>query len=226
MRNLTMLCALLCLAVAPAWAVGPVDGEIGAIWWQNDFESTGGSTNVSDEASAPGFRAELWFAKKFGVRAATFNADVDNINVESSDYTSVDVLYKLFAPTKNNFIALGAGWQEMDLESIGVADGTSGARISAEGRVGLIGMVHVYGQGSYLPELDDAPAMNSADGMFREIEGMEYEVGLSWKMFPFVAAKAGYRVTDVDFTRTDALSIDYSGNAKTDGYFAGISAQF
>lgn len=217
--------ALLFFLSAPAMALGPIDGEVGAIWWANSFDSNGGSSAISEDSGAPGLRAEIWFVNKVGVRAQSYSADLDDVGAESSDYTSVDVMWKFFAPTENNFIAAGAGWQEMDLESIGLADGTSGARLSVETRIGLAGLLYAYGQGSYFPELDDADAMSSGDGRFTEIDGLEYEAGLFWKMFPFVNMRAGYRATEIDFTRVNTLA-SFSGTAKTDGFFAGVGIHF
>ena len=55
MKRLLMTLALLGLATAlPANALGPVDGEVGAIWWQNDFEVSGTCPRFSQLRTAAG----------------------------------------------------------------------------------------------------------------------------------------------------------------------------
>jgi hypothetical protein len=64
-----------------------------------------------------------------------------------------------------------------------------------------MGAVYAYGHGSYLPSLDDTPAVGG--GTFEDMDGYEYELGVAWKMAPFISAHAGYRMTSIDFTQTD-----------------------
>jgi opacity protein-like surface antigen len=224
-----LICGLFllsCCLVGQAMALGPVDGEFGAIWWENDYESTGTGSDLSSSASAPGFRGELWFLKRYGIRAAMFSSDVEQVGVEDSDYTSVDLMWKAVAPMENNFFAVGLGWTEMDLSSAGMAVDTSGARISVEGRVALVGLVYVYGQGSYLPELDDGEALNPLDGNFTDMTGFEYEAGVSVKMAPFLSLRAGYRAQKVDFTRVDLVGAEFDGDSESSGFLAGLTVRF
>ncbi len=220
------LAAAFLLTAAPARALGPIDGEFGAIWWANEFDSAGGAAGISEDSGAPAYRAEIWFVNKVGLRAAVYNADLEDIGAENSDQASVDVLWKVFAPSENNFLAVGAGWQELDLEAIGMADGTSGPRAALEGRIGIVGLLYAYGQGSYYFEHDDADAMVAADGRFSDIDGHEYEVGVFWKMFPFVNMRAGFRASEIGFTRVDAVGTSFDGTADTEGWFAGVGIHF
>ncbi len=215
----------LILAAAPAAAMGPVDGEVGAVWWANEFDASDGASTLNADGDAPGFRAELWMFKKYGVRAGIYTSDLGDVNMEDSDYMSLDLLWRPISPMENTFVAFGLGYQEMDLASIGLAGDTSGARVSAEGRFGL-GVVYLYGQASYLPELDDAPAVQAADGRFFDMSGMEYELGVSWKMAPFVNLRAGFREHSVDFTREDALSNRFDGTAESSGFLLGLTFNF
>ena len=81
-------------AAVPAVALGPIDGEVGAVWWANDFDSTGGASTLTADGDAPGFRAELWVYNKYGVRAGLYTSDLDDVNTENSDYMSVDLLWR------------------------------------------------------------------------------------------------------------------------------------
>ncbi len=206
---------LSCVMALPASALGPVDGEIGALWWANEYDVDGASAVDGD---APGFRAEVWMMKKYGVRAARFSSDLDDIGLDSSDYSSLDLMWKAFSPTENNFLALGLGWEEMDMTGIGLDGDTSGVRLSVEGRVGIIGAVYAYGQGSYLPSLDDA---TSAGATLKDLEGFEYELGVSWKAAPFISFRAGYRENSLDYS-----SAGIDGTAETRGFLLGTGFHF
>ena len=127
---------------------------------------------------APGFKAELWIKKAFGFRASRYSSDVDALTAETSDFTSLDFMWRPFSPGENNFVAVGVGWQESDLGNIGLASDTSGARINVEGRIAVAGIVYFYGQGSYLPELDDAQSVVPGES-FADLSGHEYEVHIS-----------------------------------------------
>jgi hypothetical protein len=224
-RSATLASVLgaLLASISPAAALGPVDGEVGAVYWFNDFEAPG----ISEDAGAPGFRAELWFVERFGVRGARFSSDPDDLGSgASSDYTSIDLLWRALSAAENSFLAVGAGWEEIDLSSIGLDGDTSGVRLSLEGRLGLIGAIYGYAQLSYLPALDDAPSV--VPGLrFDEMTGLEYEAGVSWKMAPFVSLRAGYRRNSVDFTLDDGLpGSDPEDTAESAGFLAGLGLHF
>jgi hypothetical protein len=226
-RNLVSaaVVALAALGFAtPTTALGPVDGEVGAVWWASDHEVSSGSGAVSEGADAPGFRAELWFYERYGVRASLFSAEPDSLTDTTSDYTSLDVMWRAFSPTENNFVAIGAGWEDMDLATVGLDGSTSGARVSAEGRLSA-GIAYFYAQGSWQPALDDAPA-EAGLGRFENLEGKELEAGASVTVFPFMALRAGFRMQDVDFTFVDPVSQETDGNVETAGWFAGLTVRF
>jgi hypothetical protein len=213
------------LVGGPALALGPISGEVGAVWWANDFDSGG----VSEDAGAPGLRAELWY-NDYGVRAMHFSSDLDEIDLDTSDYTSIDVMWKPFAPTENNFIAVGVGWEQVDFTNLDLDDDTSGVRLSVEGRVGLIGMLYAYGHAAYLPSLDDTPSrsLKAFDFEYQDMEGLEYELGVQFQPLPFMSIRAGYRETSVDFTLVDQLldvEVD-SDTAESSGVLAGVGFHF
>jgi hypothetical protein len=221
MKTLTRLVACCCLlfasAVAPVLAVGPIDGEVSALWWANDYDN--GET--STDAGSPGLRAELWMLERYGVRASQFGSDPDGS--DGADYTTLDVMWRALSPTENNFVAVGMGWQQMAIEGL---EDTSGVRVSIEGRIGLMDMLYAYGNGAYLPSLSDAQAADGLTGTFRDLDAYEYEMGVAWKAMPFMNVHAGYRVNGLSFNHetftTASLpdnSFDVSGNS---GGMAGL----
>ncbi len=174
-------------ATAPSWALGPVDGEIGLQWWSNNF-----SVDVSEgetSGGAFGGHAEVWWQDKWGLKGSLYRSDLDETGIESADHLSIDVKRRLFSLTDNSFVAVGLGWEDIDL-----VDGTnsSGARLLLEGRVGVVGALYLYGQTAWFPSLDDA-------GQRTDLNGNEYEAGLSYDPFPFLSLRAGYRRFKLDF---------------------------
>ena len=223
-----LTCGLVLLACAvggQALALGPVDAEVGAVWWDNDYVSNGATADFDADAGAPGFKAELWIKKAFGFRASRYSSDVDALTAEASDFTSLDFMWRPFSPSENNFVAIGVGWQESDLANVGLASDTSGARINVEGRIAVAGIVYFYGQGSYLPELDDAQSVVPGES-FADLSGHEYEVGASFNFLPVIGFKIGYREQNVDFTRTDILGTAIKGNSESAGFLGGLTFSF
>ena len=233
MRRARMSIPLLligCLAV-PAMAVGPIDGEVGAVWWANDFSYSSEVGSISSGAGAPGFRVELWFFNKFGARAERYSSEVDELTTETADYTSIDVLWRPFSPSQNNFVAIGLGWQDMDMSTIGLDGETSGVRAVVEGRVSLGGMFYAYGHGSYMPELDDATASDPMSGQYEDLAARQLELGVSWKAMPFLSVRGGYMTYTTDFTQTGidpllGMGTELKGEVKSEGFLVGLSARF
>ncbi len=217
---------LLCsLVAAPALAVGPVDGEVGALWWANEYETEG----VSADNGVPGFNAELWWQNKFGVRAQVLG-DVDD-TASSSDYTAVDVMWKAFAPTENNFFAVGLGWQEMDFTALNStlpidSGDTSGMRVALEGRIGIVGMVYAYGQAAYLPSMDDATGSSVNSDAYNDMDGLEFELGVSWKPAPFISVRGGYRENQLDYTRVELGGAESDESSESSGFLLGVGFHF
>ena len=231
--NRRILFGALCLAMTalPAAAAGPVDGEFGAVYWLSDYDGSG-VTALSSDSGSPAFRASLWLFDKYGVKAGVYRSDLDDVGaIEASSYTSIDVMWRPLSPTSNNYIAVGLGWQEMDLNAIGLEGDTSGARVSAEGRVGLGRLFYAYGEGAYMPDLDDANATTVGFGQFEDLSGYEYEAGISWKVAPFINVRAGYRVHSVDFNQTGldpllGFGSQFDGTAESSGFLMGARFNF
>lgn len=235
MTNITRaalgLLVLFAIGAVPAFALGPIDGEVGAVWWANEFAVNEGGASLTSDGDAPGYRAELWLLQRYGVRAGVYSSELDDLGGESTEYMSIDLLWRAFSPTANNFFAVGAGWEEMDLGLIGLDGDTSGPRISLEGRIGVAALVYFYGQGSYLPSMDDATASDSALGRFEDLSGHEVEVGVSWKTFPFMSLRAAYRTQRLDYTRTGYTPLpgqaeSMEGEVESKGFLAGLSVRF
>ena len=203
------------LAPTPAHALGPVDGEATLVYWDSDTEV--GSTSAS--SSNVGGRAELWFFEKLGVSAALYRPEGDDaLDGADFEYLNLDVKWRLHSPTENNFIAFGAGWQQVDLSGSTAAD-TSGPRLVVEGRVARAGVFYAYGRGAWLPDLDDweVAGVPLTDG-----EGKEIEIGLQVKPAPFVQLFAGWRMHEDTFEGPLGNDLDF----QHDGFLLGAGVNW
>ncbi len=186
-----------------ARAAGPLDVEVGLTWWSHDVEVNGVGSSSADDTGA---YAEVWWNEGWGLAADYFNSDPDEGAFDEASDFSVDVKRRVLSPTENNFLAVGAGWQDID---IGSGASTDGPRFLVEGRGG-VGIMFAYGQIAWMPDLGDA-------GVFRDVEGTETQVGVSLTPFPFLNLRLGYRVMDIDFR---------GGSRKADGYLLGGAVHF
>jgi len=219
------VCSLLCLfAGTPALAAGPIDGEVAVVWWANEFSTDTDTAAASSDAEALGLTAQMWVKKRYGLRASQFGSNPDGSS--GADYTSVDLLWKALAPSENNFVALGLGWQQMDMQ--GLDDSTSGARVIVEGRVGLGGSVFAYGHGSYLPSMSDSDAVETSLGRYEDLDAYEYEVGVAWNALSFMDVHAGYRANNLSYSLAAPTTLgapgQFSSNTPASGAISGIDA--
>lgn len=218
--NRIALASVICLSLAaPALAAGPLDGEVAAVWWANDFDSESEAGVDSTDGGAAGLRAQVWFKNKYGVKAMQYGSDP--ADSDGADYTSVDLMWRPLSPTENNFVAVGVGWQEMEVA--GLEDATSGMRLALEGRVGLAGMVYAYGNAAYLPSMGDSASEDVAFGDFEDLQSYEYELGVAWNATPFVNVHAGYRANTLDFNQTSVLAAGVGSGLDGSGSGGGSS---
>lgn len=218
-RVVSILAAgLLALAASPALALGPVEVEAGAIYWVHDLEVDSDGESVKESADAEALFAELWI-NKLGFRGAWYKSDVDENEIKAEvDYKSLDARWKVLKLTDSNFVALGAGWQQIEVDAMGESVDSSGIRLVADGNVGLGRLVYLYGEYVYYLEMDGFSIEGMSTG---DLDGYEFEFGLSIKPFPFLNLKAGYRISEFDY--------DIDGGTETwtpDGYYAGVSFNF
>lgn len=206
--RLRIACATLALMASAGGGVvhaaGPLDGSVGLGWWANGFDANLGSGDV-DAGTLSGF-AEVWWDQKWGIRGSRYESALEDAGIDTTDHLSIDFKRRFFSLTDNSFVALGAGWESIDLDAGGTS---SGLRLTAEGRVGLGGVVSLYGHTSWLPELDDIGARSN-------LEGREYEAGVSYDPAPFMSLRLGFRRFRLDYDEGGSPA-----SAESDGFILG-----
>ncbi|HEX6850089.1 MAG TPA: hypothetical protein VF139_01690 [Candidatus Polarisedimenticolaceae bacterium] len=208
MKKLLMAAAIVAAAGTPALALGPVDIDLGVVYWVSETED---DTEAVD-SEAPGGFVDLGFGDHWVVGASYYKADPDG--GEGIDFTNVSVKYKFISASRNNFFALGAG-----VEQLGIADDSStSARVFAEGRVS-VKIVYFYARAAYLPALGD---IDTGVGTFKGDTGTDFDAGIGIKPLPFFYIYAGY----TDKTRTFELPLAGDVDLKVKGPYAGVGFNF
>lgn len=202
-RFLSTSLVLLCLAAPGARASG-FTGEVLVEWWANEVELD--AANGSLDAGAFGGHADVWFGA-WGARVSVFDSELEGVAAGDADFLSVDIKRRLLSFTDNNFVALGLGWEDIDLA---LGDSSSGVRLLAEGQFAPLPFLHLYGQFAWMPALSDA-------GGRTDLEGREWEVGASFTPLPFLTLRGGWRQFDLDFQRGE----DGKSSSKSSGPIVG-----
>lgn len=165
-----------------------VDGSFYLAWWSNNFSAN--ALDASFDAGTVGADAEAWWGHKWGLQGSLYKSDVLESNSrEGPDFLSIDVKRRLISPTRNNFLALGLGWQSVEL---GQGADTQGYRFLMQGGLGLTPVLSLYGHVAWLP------GMVASDEL-EDPRGLEFEAGIAIKPFPFLSFRAGYRQFRLDY---------------------------
>ena len=173
------------LVTLPVRALGPVDGEVGVFTWVvDDYEDT------SVNSPLTGGYGELWLGERWGLRAALYRVSEDSVSMAPDEQTLIDFKYRLVNATDNTFLAVGLGWEQ---DRFGAEGDASGARIMAEGRVGVLGFLRFYAEAGWAPSLGDL-------GSRRDLSSISVETGLVLDPFPFVDLRLGWRYQITDYT--------------------------
>jgi hypothetical protein len=199
---------LAAASFSPTVAAGPVAGEVTALYWASNSTIDTAPSEHSYDAAA---RAELWFVKKLGLSVSWYRPQPEDAlgQVDTMQYANLDLKWRFLSATKNNFFALGAGWQQLDAADGFADDSTAGPRVVAEGRVSFVKILYGYGRAAWLPTLKDWDLFGvpMTDG-----KGYEAEAGLQIKPTAFMQIFLAYRLSHTAFESVGgAVDVDHDG---------------
>ncbi len=215
-RTLGILAGItICLLLTgPALALGPLDVEVGVVYWVQDVDFRTGMATMTVDGDAPAWFAQVWVGD-ISVRASQYTTDVDESGLDFTlDWQSLDVRWKALELTDSNYIAIGAGIQRLTMDGPGGGDSSSGFRLAAEAHFGLGRLFAVYGDAAYYVSMDDFDSGS-------DVDGYEAEFGVSVKPAPFLNIRAGYRKSTLDY-RLGSVDREIS----PDGFLAGVTVNF
>ncbi len=151
---------------------------------------------------------EQWWDQKWGARGALYQRDPAGLDFDTDKHLAVDVKRRLFSMSGNSYLAVGLGWDDIELPGDSY---TSGMRFVAEGRYSVFKQAYLFGQAAYTPWLSAVDDMAGPNGR-------ELEVGLAVNPFPSMSLKAGYRNYWLDSGNPGDDSLYSTGN---NGVFIG-----
>ena len=183
-----------------------MDGEIGIGWWANDFDADLSEGDI--DAGSLFLHGETWLGDKWGIRGAWYDSDFEGERFSDQTRYNLELRRRLFKFTDNNFVALGAGFERIDLEN---GETSNGLRVSAEGRFGVPGPVFFFGKVAWIPVMQDA-------GEFEDISATEIDAGVHFTPIPFMSLRFGYLQYELDF---DDLARGKGGGSNTSGFYLG-----
>lgn len=189
-RVLAGVMAVALLGATPAAALGPVDIELQANWWQSESDVDG----IVEDSGAIGGRVDVWFGSWVGADLAYAQAEPGGVlDGEELVYSNVDLKVRLFSLADNSYLAVGGGWQKVEL----FGETTDGPRAALDTRIGVVGVLYGYARGAYYFGLGD---IEGDDGVDVEVDGgWEAEAGLAVHPLPFLWFYGGWRKNNLEF---------------------------
>lgn len=212
---------LAVLLAAPAAAA--IDAEVELRYWADEakFEFSG-EPEESNGMPGAGLRADIAFFKKLVVAGEYYQLSGED-DFDGLDQTQVtlDVKWRIIAPTENTFFGLGLGYQSLEFDDEGDSFDSNGYRIVADGRFGFIGILYVYGRLAYLPSLSD---IEMGGQTFAEGDtGLDFDLGLGVEPLPILTLWLGYRTQSFDFKQPGGPGTLTVGNT---GPYIGAGVHF
>ncbi len=184
-----------------AHAFGMYDSYADTQWWDAASQKTSDPSAINNDALYD--YGEQWWNQKWGARGAIYQSDQSGLDFDSNKHLAVDVKRRLFTTPGNSYLAVGLGWDDIELPG---DESTSGMRFVAEGRYGVVGPAYLFGQASFTPWLSEIENMAGPNGK-------ELEIGLAVNPFPSMSLKAGYRNYWLDSGNPGDATLYNSGNS-------------
>ena len=145
---------------------------------------------------------EYWAKNKWGI-SGSFSSNDESLllgSPKNSELFNVDVNRQLLrSENKKNYLAVGLGWQSVDVDNSLDADGL---RLSLLGKYSLAKRIQVYGTSSWFPE--EIGISESA------LSGYNLEAGVLFKPKGSFSLQAGFRFYDFG---KGTSSIDSDGSS-------------
>ena len=142
------------------------------------------------ETNVLGAYGALWWNQTWGLRGALHRVPADHVDKAPNDQLQVDFQHRLQSPVSNSYLSAGLGWEKNRFGSLG---SLSGLRLSAGGRAHLAGVVSVYGNAGWSPNLKHL-------GTRQDVSTISVETGLVIEPMPFISLRAAYRYLLTDYT--------------------------
>ncbi|MEN8711980.1 MAG: hypothetical protein ABF326_07265 [Arenicellales bacterium] len=153
---------------------------------------------------------EGWLNDKWSGHSSIHQTNGFKKSPANTSQWTVDIKRRLLSAAENTYLAMGLGWNDLELTE---TESSSGIRFVAEGRVGIYGPAYMFGQAAFSPWMSN---IESTIDPF----GKELEIGLAVDPLPSMSFRAGYRGYWLDSVESSADS-DSSIRRQADGFYIG-----
>ena len=203
---------------------GTLEWEAGLIWWNSEYRMSGGGLDLQeDDAGDLGFRGAIWFPQHFGFVGQYLPTATGEVAAGATDvtYISFDARYRLDTVSRNNYFAIGAGWEWSDLRVSDVFGRTDGPRVLGEMRLGSKDFF-AYGEYVYMWKMSRINVNDTVAPDLRNIRGDEYELGGGYLLGDHLQLRLGYHQVEFRMDRADGTR----HTSRSKGYLAGLVVVF
>lgn len=203
---------------------GALEWEAALVWWESDYRMAGGVAELQeDDAGDLGFRGAIWFPQHFGFVGQYLPTATGDVAAGTTDvtYISFDARYRLDTVSRNNYFAVGAGWEWSDLRVSDVFGRTNGPRVLGELRLGS-DRYFTYGEYIYMWKMSRINVGDTVAPDLRNIRGDEYEFGGGYRLGDHLQLRLGYRQIEFRMERADGTR----HTSRSKGYVAGLVVVF
>lgn len=149
-----------------------------------------------------------WLNNKWQGQSSLYKTKSLDVGLPDTSQWSVDITRRLLSGKQNTYLAMGLGWNDIEMAA---GESSSGMRFIAEGRVGIYGPAYIFGQAALSPWMTNL-------GQLVDPFGKELEIGLAVDPLPSLSVRAGYRGYWLDSAEP---SSETSLRSQTDGFFIG-----
>lgn len=167
------------------------------LWVSDKLDFKPRSKKTSDSFAS---KAELWSKSRWGLSGSLSKNDTQLFGVpKNSLLSSVNLNRQLLrSKNKTDYLALGIGWQGIDIKDTVEADGLT---ISLSGKYSVAKSFQLYGSSSWFHDLE-------TNSRLQDIDGYNLEAGILFKTRSKLSFKAGYKVFDLegDFNSSNSAS--------------------
>ena len=194
---------LACSISYSSFAYDDTNHNLSVSSWSAATQFSASSLGISSEYRL----GQDWFNENPEGQFSLLQVNKLDTGLNSTNQWTVDIKHRLFSATENTFLAMGLGWNDIEMKG----EINSGMRFVAEGRVGLYGPAYLFGQAALSPWMTNS-ASNVAPF------GKELELGLAINPLPSMSFRAGYRSYWLDSSNLSEQAVSTS---QTDGFYLG-----
>ena len=172
------------------------------LWVSDKLSLNHNDSEIGSTSSSFSSGGEYWTKNKWGI-SGNFSSNDESVLLgapKNSELLNIDINRQLLrSKNKENYLAVGLGWQSVDVDDSVDADGV---RLSLLGKYSLAKRIQFYGTSSWFPE-----EIGSSDS---SLSGYNLEAGLLYKPKSRLSLQAGFRFYDY---RNGSSSVENTGSS-------------